>query len=241
VDGFGFWPLLGDAEQTGLTAAARSRVFAPGAVLCVEGEPTTHVFIVLSGWVKIITVTREGREMLEALRGAGDVIGDIAGTITGYRTATIQAIDTVRTLILGAAQFVEFLDGHPNAAQAHRQAMAGRQQAAFALQRSQVLFSGAQRLAGLLLDLDERVAESRHGMTTASLPLSQEELASLIGASRSTVTRALHDWRSRRIIRTDQRHITILDRPRLLRLAGRPPRDALPQPARRLRTAAPRF
>jgi CRP/FNR family cyclic AMP-dependent transcriptional regulator len=228
VDGFGFWLLLGDAEQAGLRAAARPRVFAPGAVLCVEGEPTTHVFIVLSGWVKVITVTSEGREMLEALRGEGDVIGDIAGTITGYRTATIQAIDTVRTLILGAGQFGEFLDAHPNAAHAHRQAMAGRQQAAFALQRSQVLSSGAQRLAGLLLDLAERAGESSHGMTTTPLPLSQEELASLIGASRSTVTRALHDWRSRRIIRTDQRHVTILDRPRLLRLAGRSPREPFP-------------
>ena len=116
VDGFGFWLLLGDAERAALRrAATRSRVFAPGAVLCVEGEPTTHVFIVLSGWVKITTVTGEGREMLEALRGEGDIIGDIAGAITGYRTATIQAIGTVCSLIVGAGQFGEFLDLHPGA------------------------------------------------------------------------------------------------------------------------------
>jgi len=227
VDGSGFWPLLGEADRVSLTAAARSRVFVPGTVLCGEGEPTTHVFIVLSGWVKIITVTRDGREMLEALRGEGDVIGDIAGTITGYRTASIQAIGPVRTLIVGAGQFGDFLDTHPGAAHAYRRAMAERQQVAFESQRSQVLYSGVQRLARLLLELTERAGEPGRGATATPLPLSQEELANLIGASRSTVTRALREWRLRRIIRTDQRRITILDRPKLLQLGGRSQREQL--------------
>lgn len=51
--------------------------------------------------------------------------------------------------------------------------------------------------------------------------LPQEELASLIGASRSTVTRALQGWRSRHIIGTDQRRIQILDQARLRRIADR--------------------
>jgi DNA-binding transcriptional MocR family regulator len=58
-------------------------------------------------------------------------------------------------------------------------------------------------------------------VTATTLPLSQEELASLIAASRSTVTRALQGWRSRQIIGTDQRHIEILDRATLERLSGR--------------------
>jgi Crp-like helix-turn-helix protein len=62
---------------------------------------------------------------------------------------------------------------------------------------------------------------------SASLSLSQEELASLIGAFRSTITRALYDWRSRNIIRTDQRDITILDRALLLRIACRSAREPL--------------
>jgi hypothetical protein len=52
-------------------------------------------------------------------------------------------------------------------------------------------------------------------------PLSQEDLASLIGASRSTVTCAPQGWRSRHIIGTDPRHIEILDRARPQRIADR--------------------
>ena len=112
VHGSGFWQHLPARDREALIAMARSRVFLPGSVLCTEGEPTTHVFILRSGWVKIITVTRDGREMLEALRGEGDVIGEIAGQVTGYRTATVQASGTVHTLIAGARQFEDFLDAH---------------------------------------------------------------------------------------------------------------------------------
>lgn len=221
MHGPGFWGLLGEGDRAAVVSAARSRLFPAGVVLCTEGEPTTHVFILLSGWVKVITVTRDGREVLEALRGTGDVIGELAGQVTGYRTATIQAIGAVRALIVGAGQFEGFLDAHPQAAHAYRQAMAQRQRVAYEQQRSHSLLSGPQRLAGLLLDL----ADGEHRAVDAAavpLPLSQEELASLIGVSRSTVTRALREWRSRRIIGTDQRRIEILDRPRLRHIAARP-------------------
>ena len=220
MDGSDFLGLLTGGDHAALLAASRPQAYKAGTVLCMEGEPSTHVFILVSGWVKVITVTRDGRELLEALRGTGDVIGEIAGQVTGYRTATLRAIGTVRALIVGADQFGEFLDTHPGAAQAHRRVMADQQRVAFEARRSHILASGPQRLACLLLDLVARYSDSA---LTAPLPLSQEEIASLIGASRSTVTRALHDWRSRQIIRTSQRQITILDQERLRRIAGRLP------------------
>jgi CRP/FNR family cyclic AMP-dependent transcriptional regulator len=209
-----FWQLLGDKEREAFMAVAMSKDFEDRAALCMEGEPSTHVFILLSGWTKIISVTGEGREILQALFGAGDVVGEIAGQVTGYRTATVRAAGTVRALIVGADEFGELLDTYPGASRAYRRAMAEQQRTAHELQRSQMLASGSQRLASLLLDL------AGEELSTA-LPLSQGELASLIGASRSTVTRALSNWRSRRMVRTDQGHITIIDQNGLKRIAGR--------------------
>jgi CRP-like cAMP-binding protein len=205
----GFWGLLGDGERESLKSASRSRTFSDGALLCLQGEPTTHVFILLSGWVKIITVADDGREMLAALRGPGAIVGEIA-QVTGYRTATVQAFGSVRALIVGAERFEAFLDSHIPAARAYRHFMTEYQLAVNSSQRDLATSSGPRRLAALLLDLD--------GM---DLPLSQEELASLIGSARSTVTRALSDWRSRHIISTRQRPVTILDQPALRRIAGR--------------------
>jgi CRP/FNR family cyclic AMP-dependent transcriptional regulator len=106
----GFWDLLSDAERAGLSALGRTTVFSPGATLCIEGDPATHVFILVAGWVKIIGVTSDGHEMVLALRGPSDLVGEMAGEATGYRTATVQAIDTVRSLIVGFERFDAFLD-----------------------------------------------------------------------------------------------------------------------------------
>ena len=51
------------------------------------------------------------------------------------------------------------------------------------------------------------------------MPLTQEELASMAGTSRATVTRALSNWRQRGFIRTGQRDITITDLGALRRIA----------------------
>ena len=72
----GFWGLLTDADQAALLALGRISVFPPGATMCVEGDPATHLFVLVDGWVKILSVTREGQQLVLALRGHGDVIGE---------------------------------------------------------------------------------------------------------------------------------------------------------------------
>ena len=102
--GQGFWDLLPHEEQRVLSSLGREREYPPGAALCVEGDPVTHVFVLLDGWVKVIAVTADGRESVLALRGTGDVVGETAGETTGVRNATMQAMVSVRALIVGYDQ-----------------------------------------------------------------------------------------------------------------------------------------
>ena len=215
----GFWPLLSDDERTVLVGLGRTTVYPPGAVMCVEGDPNTHVFVLVDGWVKIVGVTSDGHELTLALRGRGDTVGEVAGETTGYRNATVQAIGTVRALVVPYERFSSFLDAHDGADRAYRRMVTRRWNDAESMLRARSVTSGAQRLAGLLLELaDWRDSEMRAAMT-----LTQEELASLTGASRATVTRALSNWRRRGIIRTGQRDITITDPGALRKIAGQQP------------------
>jgi CRP-like cAMP-binding protein len=86
--------------------------------------------------------------------------------------------------------------------------------------RRRAVTTGGQRLAALLLDLAGRHGNAANGVINLALPLSQEELASLAGTSRSTVTRAFDNWRKRGLIRTRQHRITIIDQEGLRRAAG---------------------
>jgi CRP/FNR family transcriptional regulator, cyclic AMP receptor protein len=212
----GFWALLTDDERTALTGLGRPAVYPPGAVMFVEGDPSTHVFVLVEGWVKIVGVTSDGHELTLALRGRGDTVGEMAGETTGYRTATVQAVGTVRALIVAYEKFSAFLDAHDGADHAYRRMVTRRWNDAESMLRTRSVTSGAQRLAGLLLELAD--SELQTAMT-----LTQEELASLTGASRATVTRALSNWRRRGIIRTGQRDITITDLGALRKIAGQQP------------------
>jgi CRP/FNR family transcriptional regulator, cyclic AMP receptor protein len=212
----GFWPLLSDDERTVLAGLGRTKVYPPGAVMFVEGDPSTHVFVLVDGWVKIVGVTSDGHELTLALRGRGDTIGEVAGETTGYRNATVQAVGRVRALIVPYEKFRSFLDSHDGADRAYRRMVTRRWNDAESMLRARSVTSGAQRLAGLLLELAD--SELQTAMT-----LTQEELASLTGASRATVTRALSNWRRRGIIRTGQRDITITDLGALRKIAGQQP------------------
>jgi CRP/FNR family transcriptional regulator, cyclic AMP receptor protein len=216
----GFWPLLSQDEQDALSGLGVLRDYSPGATLCLEGDPATHVFILLVGWVKIFSVTKDGHEIVLALRGDGEIVGETAGETTGRRNATIQAVGAVRTLLVGYDKFGLFLEASPGANRAYRRVVTRKFNDADTMLRRRAVTTGGQRLAALLLDLAGRHGNAANGVINLALPLSQEELASLAGTSRSTVTRAFDNWRKRGLIRTRQHRITIIDQEGLRRAAG---------------------
>jgi CRP/FNR family transcriptional regulator, cyclic AMP receptor protein len=216
----GFWGLLTDPEQRVLSDLGVTRHYRPGSPLCLEGDPATHLFVLLVGWVKVLSVTNDGHQRVLALRGHGDIVGEIAGETTGHRTATLQAIGKVEALIIGYDRFSSFMDSHPAAAHAFRREMTKRWRDAAMTIRDLPVTNGAQRLAGLVLELAGRHGNVVAGEIHVEMPLSQEELASLASTSRATVTRALSNWRQRGFIRTGPRHITILDQQGLRQAAG---------------------
>jgi len=218
----GFWASLTDEERTVLSGLGRAAVFPAGTVICVEGDPATHVYVLLDGWVKIRSATSDGRELVLALRGNGDTVGEVAGETAGYRTATIQAVGTVHALIVAYEKFSAFLDANDGADHAFRRMVTRRWNDAESNLRARAVTSGAQRLAALLLTLADQHGGTEHEARIA-MTLTQEELASLAGTSRATVTRALSNWRRRGIIRTGQRDLTITDLRTLRKIAGQQP------------------
>jgi len=216
----GFWELLSGAEQAILSRLGSVRDYKPGVTMFHEGDPATHLYVLVTGWVKVLSVTSDGQERVLALRGNGDIVGEMAGETTGHRTATLQAVDLVRALIIGYDRFSAFLDSHPGASHAYRRTMTQRLSDTAAMLSRHSVTNGAQRLATLLLELAGRHGTEADGMIEVAMPLSQEELASLAGTSRATVTRTFRNWRQRGIIRTGQKHIAITDPGSLRQIAN---------------------
>jgi CRP/FNR family transcriptional regulator, cyclic AMP receptor protein len=219
----GFWASLTDADRAALQAQGRVATYTRGTPLCMEGDPSTHVLVLLTGWTKVVSSTLEGHEMVLALRGAGDVIGELATDLGGYRTATVRALMPVQALLISADRFNRFLETRPGAIRVYRRVMSERQHELGQNLRTRMESSGAQRLARLLLDLAERCGHATGDGVMLAVPLSQTDLASWVGVSRATVTRALHDWRERKLVTTQHGRMTIIDSAALRRIGRAPP------------------
>ncbi len=216
-----FWNLLSHAERTTLQELGHVSAFRAGETICTEGEKTTDVFVLTEGWVKVLSAAREHRGIVLALRGGGDIVGELAAHAAGYRTATVVTIGPVQALVVTHDRFTLFLDSSQGANRAYRHVMTQRWLEVAETLRSRSANNGTQRLAGLLLDLAARYGTPAESGTAITIPLSQEEIASLAGTSRATVTRALRHWRRSGLIGTTRHPITIKNAPGLRTAAGR--------------------
>ncbi|MCU1426859.1 MAG: cyclic nucleotide-binding protein, partial [Actinomycetia bacterium] len=181
-----------------LTAAQRDRLFQRGtrrryrrgSTLFLEGDRSDHVVMVLEGRVRVSVASADGRDLVVAVRGPGDVIGEFAAIDpTEPRSASAHAMEPVLVHVLSAADFEAFLEQTPRAAVALLRTLIRRLRDA---SRSQMEYGSFDTVARVARRLEELVAD--HGEATddgvrIALPLTQEELAGWVGASRESVAR----------------------------------------------------
>jgi CRP/FNR family transcriptional regulator, cyclic AMP receptor protein len=206
-----FVSALGDELAADLAERAVVRTFARGQALFHEGQIADRVLILRSGRVKVVATTSNGREVVLAFRGPGELVGEQAALDGEPRSATVYAVERVEALSLTVPGFRAFLAAHPPAALTLLGMLSGRLRDADAKRVEFSAFTTIERVAARLLELAERFGHADGGGIRIELPLSQEELAGATGASIESVGRALQTMRSLKCIETRRREIRILD------------------------------
>jgi CRP/FNR family transcriptional regulator, cyclic AMP receptor protein len=217
----GFWEYLTEQERRALVAAARERHYRAEESILHESEPSNHVLIIKSGWAKITSLDSEGREVILALRGPGDIIGEMEALIDDpRRSAGVRSLsEGVIGLVIPSARFREFLNSYPTAWFALYKVLAFRLRESNRNAREFGRTGVRQALARLLLDLAARHGcPDRDGTVVVTL-LSQDEIAACIWASRDAVAHELRVFRERRITSTARRSFTIINLPELEKIA----------------------
>lgn len=212
---------LGAADRAALTAAGRRRRIPAGGVLFVEGTRSDVVMVVLAGRVKVVTAAEDGTETVLAVRGPGALLGELAAIDDAPRSATVVALEPVEVLAVGLREFCAFLHAHPDAMWVLLRLVTARLRDA---DRKRAEFGGLDtlsRVAVRLLELAERFGEPVADGVRITVPLSQEELGSWVGASREAVAKALGTLRARGALTTSRRAVTVRDPDLLRRFADR--------------------
>jgi CRP/FNR family transcriptional regulator, cyclic AMP receptor protein len=209
--GAGFVAALTDGQRRDLERRGIVRRFRKGHAIFHQGTSSDHVVVVRSGRVKVSTVTPDGKEVVLAFRGPGDLLGELSALDGEPRSATVQAIEPVEALTVDAAAFHAFLAANPEVAILLVRMLNRRLRDA---DRKRVEFGAHDtvgRVAARLVELAERYGEDGQEGLTIALPLSQEELAGWTGSSREAVSKALQAMRAAGWVRTERRRFTVLD------------------------------
>jgi CRP/FNR family transcriptional regulator, cyclic AMP receptor protein len=146
-----------------------------------------------------------------AVRGPGDLLGEMSAIDGEPRSATVTTLEPVEALLVPGSAFAAFLERQPRVALALLRMMAARLRYADASQAGFATHDVLGRVAFRLVELCERFGATAEGGIEIELPLSQEELASWTGASREAVSKALHLLRSLKIVETGRRRVVVRD------------------------------
>ncbi len=209
LDGFG--AALTAPELEDLISRGVRRPFRRGAFIMTEGEASDHVVVLLSGRAKVSSYTADGKEVVLAVRGPGELIGELSALDEGARSATVSALEPIEALIIPSERFVAFLTDHARLAILMLQTMSRRLRDS---DRKRVEFGAYDtpgRVARRLLELVDRYGEGDGSVMRIDLSLTQDELAGWTGSSREAVSKALREFRDRGWIETGRRSIKVLD------------------------------
>jgi CRP/FNR family transcriptional regulator, cyclic AMP receptor protein len=205
----GFLASLSDEDADGLRAAGVRRSYGANVTVLHQADEAGSVVVLLSGLAKI-AVTGAGREAIFGVVGPGELVGELAAIEDSPRSTAVTTLEPVDALVVPRAEFLALLDRRPRIALVILRMVAPRLRYADAQRTEFATLDVTGRLAQRLVELCERFGTPQERGIEIRLPLSQEELANWVGASREAVSKAFQVLRTLHVVETGRRRVTVL-------------------------------
>jgi CRP-like cAMP-binding protein len=193
-----------------ITRTLRARRFRRGEVLFHEGDPGDALFVVASGAVKVVVPSEDGDEAILATLRRGDFLGELALLDGAPRSASAIALEATETLALPRDQFHALVASEPAIRDALLASLAGelRRLTTHVAELHFLDLTGrlAARLARLAEEHGERLP---NGAMRLDAPLTQSDLAAMIGATRQSVNKLLGEFEADGLIRIERDSIVV--------------------------------
>lgn len=183
---------LEEADRRAVAQEMRETAFEPNQAIFARGDPGKEIYLVNQGRVKLSILTSEGRELSFAHAEPGQVFGEIAVLDGGNRTADATAVSKVVASTLSKSALMRLIETRPVVREGVIKFLCNRVREADQQLEGIALYPIEVRLARLFLTTARQKGGAKPGAKVVlDLPISQSELALLIGASRPKVNAAL--------------------------------------------------
>jgi len=210
---------LAAEDRARLAEVSLVRSYDKGDTLFSEGDPSDHLYTILSGRTKVVKMMPSGKEVILEIFGPGDPVGAVVAYEGRPYPASALALERSTCLLVRRAPFFGLLERHPTLV---RGFLLGLTQRIVELTRRIPEVAGGRvetRFAHLFLKLADKMGRPGAEGTFIPMALGRQDLADLTGTTIETCIRVMSRWGKEGLVRTEKDGFVLLDRPALERLA----------------------
>jgi CRP/FNR family transcriptional regulator len=183
-----------------ITAAARGLRKERGQFVYMQGDRADTVYVLKQGRIKLSVLSESGKEFAIDIIQPGEIFGEFALLDESARSNMAQALDDVKMLVFGKRDFTRLLETRVKLAMNYIR-LVGERRRRMEKKLSDITAKDvAARVCELLHELSTNAAPSASEAVESLVPLTHQDVASLIGAARQTTTSVLNDLERRGII-----------------------------------------
>ncbi len=187
---------LGEDELRSIGEVAQVLTLPRDFRIFDAGDPSDALFVVASGKVNIVITSSDGKELILAVLGAGQVFGEMGLLDAAPRSAAAITASPAELVSISRSDFEALLDRQPPLARKLLTIMSQRLRRANSKMESLAYMDVAGRLARYFLDLARDHGQSLgNGWVVIRRP-THADIAHSIGTSRETVSRMINDFES---------------------------------------------
>jgi CRP/FNR family cyclic AMP-dependent transcriptional regulator len=202
-----------------LNGLIHRKSFSANATLMTAEQAGEVVYLILSGTVKVHIEQEDGSDVIVAILGPGEIIGEMSALGQAIRSASVVTIESSALLWMDRTNFQRCLMAMPMLAYNLACILATRLRHANEKIQTLATQSVEGRVARQILVFAEQYGQPQaNGEICVGIRLTQSDIAALIGASREHINKVIVSYKERGYISIDRNYrITIHDQQALAR------------------------
>ena len=201
---------LEEGEIERVLQAARIRRIEPDAYLYFQGDPASHLHVLLKGNMRLSQLTMEGQQVILRYASAGEAFGIVAVLSGACYPVTAQAVDDCLILALSEAEMNELMASMSLLALNALKIVVTHAREFQDRIRELSTERVERRIARAVLRLARQSGRKIEEGVLLDLPVSRQDLAELTGTTLYTVSRTLSQWESKGLIKSGREEIVVL-------------------------------
>src|SRR5437867_919276 len=195
---------LADEDVRELMAVARRRTFRAGEVIFHRDDPGQVLYVIKEGKVKISLISPDGQEISLTVFGKGDYFGEFAILDGLPRSADATAMERVECYTLQRSDFHNAIMKNPKIAIQVLEVLSKRLRSTDQMVEDLIFLDVYGRVAKKLLELADTHGTKVENGIRIDVRLTQQEIASMVGASRESVNKVMGYFTDKNFISTDK-------------------------------------